>query len=332
MNSSAMLKSSGGSANSLTRYPRRRPTLIWATSLSTTTRIKETQMTYLVHKAVELDKVKKALRPTEQQLLGEHIIQLKYDGCCMVAIRDTDKVTLLSRTGEPVLSAKHIESALMGIDEGVYFGEYWQPGVPQNVLSGQFRKQDGTQYPDVQFVIFDHVTLHEWDQGYSDTGYAERQEFIPAALSAVGLGGTLRLAASLSAQSARHWMMLMNGAAITGYDGAIFRKPDGKWRKGDNGTNGEIIKIKPTLTLDLRVVGIETATGEKTGRAVYKVIVSLGNGKTQTLGSGVPHTESELPKIGDIVEVEAMSLSAHGLLREPRFKGIRYDKLQPDEV
>ncbi|BAE72735.1 putative ATP-dependent DNA ligase [Xanthomonas phage OP1] len=288
-------------------------------------------MMYLVHKAVELDKIKEAKRPTEQQLLGEYILQAKFDGCAMLAIRDTDKVTLLSRTGEPVLSAKHIESAMMGLPEGVYFGEYWAAGIPQNILSGQFRKQD-TQYPDVQFALFDHVTLHEWHIGYSDVGYAERQEFIPAALGSVGLGGPLRFAPALTCAGYSSIDEVVKVIATTGYDGVIFRKPDGQWRKGDNGTNGEIIKIKPTLTLDLRVVGIETSVGEKTGRAVYKVVVALGNGKTQTLGSGVPHTESELPKVGDIVEVEAMSLSAHGLLREPRFKGIRYDKIEADEV
>ncbi|WBK39667.1 ATP-dependent DNA ligase [Xanthomonas phage L522] len=290
-------------------------------------------MTYCIHKAVELEKVKKSLRPTEDQLLRDYIIQLKYDGCAMVAIRDTDtdKVTLMSRTGEPVMSAKHIESALMGMDEGVYFGEYWQPGVPQNILSGQFRKQDGKQYPDVQFVIFDHVTLHEWHSGYSDAGFAERYDFLPAALGSVGLGGPLRLAPALSAAGYSSIDDLVKVMVTTGYDGIILRKPDGRWYKGDSGTNGEIIKVKPALTLDLRVLGIETSVGEKTGRAVYRVVVGLGDGKSQIVGSGVPHEAANLPKVGDIVEIEAMSYSAHGLLREPRYKGIRYDKLQPDE-
>lgn len=289
-------------------------------------------MKYLVHKVVELEKVKKSLRPTEQQLLQDYIIQMKYDGCCMVAIRDTDKVTLLSRTGSPVSSAKHIEQAMMKMPEGVYSGEYWQPGVPQNEISGRFRKQDGTQYPDVQFIIFDHVTLHEWDQGYSDVGYAERYDFLPAALGSVGRGGPLHLAPALTCARYSSIDEVVKVMATDDFDGVILRRPDGLWRKGDNGTNGEIVKIKPTLTLDLRVIGIETAVGEKTGRTVYKVIVGLGNGKTQTLGSGVPQNPDELPQVGDIVEVEAMSLSAHGLLREPRYKGIRYDKIDADEV
>lgn len=53
-------------------------------------------------------------------------------------------------------------------------------------------------------------------------------------------------------------------------------------------------------------------------------------GKRLGVGSGVPHKLEDVPKVGDIVEVEAMDLSGDGLLREPRFKGIRFDKLEPD--
>ncbi|WEL95619.1 DNA ligase [Xanthomonas phage vB_XooS_NR08] len=285
-------------------------------------------MAYLVHKAVDLDKVKKAIRPSETQLLREYILQQKFDGCCMVAIRDTDSVTLMSRTGESVVSAKHIEQALMGLPEGVYLGEYWQQDVPQNVLSGQFRKQDGTQYPDTKLMIFDYLTSEEWAAGWSGVGYRQRHARIPRPDS----DNTLCIAAAMGASEYDTLADLVKDNTRPGYDGVIFRKPDGKWRKGDNGTKGEIIKIKPVLSLDLRVVGIETAVGEKTGRAVYKVVVALGNGKTQTLGSGVPHDEAELPNVGDIVEVEAMSMSAHGLLREPRMKSVRFDKSEADEV
>jgi ATP-dependent DNA ligase len=49
------------------------------------------------------------------------------------------------------------------------------------------------------------------------------------------------------------------------------------------------------------------------------------------VGSGVPHNidVSELAP-GAIVEVEAMGLTPDGKLREPRFKGIRYDKAGAD--
>ncbi|KOR54414.1 ATP-dependent DNA ligase [Xanthomonas oryzae] len=286
-------------------------------------------MSYIVHKCVEIENVKKSLRPTEEQLLRDYLLQDKYDGCAMVAIRDSDGVKLLSRTGEAVVSARHIEAALMQLPEGVYLGEYWQQDVPQNVLSGQFRKQDGAQYPGTNLVIFDYLTSEEWAAGCSDLGYTQRHSRIPRTLQP-SFAHTLYVAAAMSASGYESLAEVVKSRTNPGYDGVIFRHPDGKWRRGDNGTNGEIIKIKPVLSLDLRVVRHEMSFGGKTGRTVYKIVVALGNGKKQTVGSGVPHRWEDVPKIGDIVEVEAMSMSAHGLLREPRFKAIRFDKVESD--
>ena len=53
-------------------------------------------------------------------------------------------------------------------------------------------------------------------------------------------------------------------------------------------------------------------------------------GKRLGVGSGVPHKQEDVPPVGSIVEVVAMDYSSDGLLREPRFKGVRFDKTQPD--
>jgi ATP-dependent DNA ligase len=317
---------------------------------------------YIVHKAVEVDKIKKKLQPTEEQLRTEYIAQPKYDGCNMVAIKrghwvptvekglhaiklndqqmqpvERGVVDLFSRTNEKVVSANHIENALASapfFPVGVYFGEYWHPTIDQPTVSGMFRKKDGTQYTEPFFVVFDYVTLEEWEAGFSDLVYQDRVSRLPSMGSAIPeFGAPVFYAESQgflidqemgSMEAAR---LLCEGGA---YDGLILRKPSGKWVKGDKGTNGEVVKVKPTITLDLRVLDIKVATGEKTGRDVYTVIVDLGEGKTQEVGSGVPHDFYALPEPGQIVEVEAMSFSKFGLLREPRFKGIRHDKTEAD--
>ncbi|AMM44736.1 DNA ligase [Xanthomonas phage f30-Xaj] len=318
--------------------------------------------TYLVHKAVGIDKVKKELQPSEEQLRTEYIAQPKYDGCNMVAIKrghwvptidkglhaikigdqqmqpvDRGVVDLFSRTGEKVVSAHHIENALASapfFPVGVYFGEYWHPTIDQPTVSGMFRKKDGTQYAEPFFVVFDFVTLEEWEQGYSDLVYQDRVTRLPEMGHAIPeFGAPVFYAESQgflidqelgSMEAAR---LLCEGGA---YDGLILRKPSGKWVKGDRGTNGEVVKIKPTLTLDLRVLRINEDVGDKTGRPVYTVVVDLGDGKEQEVGSGVPHEWSKVPFVGHIVEIEAMSFSKFGLLREPRYKGIRHDKAEAD--
>ena len=295
---------------------------------------------YIVHKAVELDKVQKKLRPTEDQLRTEYLAQPKYDGCNCVVVKEANAVEhirIYSRTGEEVLSAEHIKEALAAAPFapiGVYLGEYWHPTEDQPSVSGWFRKKDGTQYPQAFFVVFDFVSIGEFDQGFSDLTYLDRVGRLPPTLSKIAeCAAPFFLAESqgflvdqeLSPMEAAK-MLCENGP----YDGLILRKPSGTWTKGDKGTKGEIIKIKPTLTIDLRVLGVNTATGEKTGRDVFTIVVDLGDGKQQEVGSGVPHERDKVPKVGDLVEIEAMSYSKFGLLREPRFKGIRYDKAEAD--
>jgi DNA ligase-1 len=93
--------------------------------------------------------------------------------------------------------------------------------------------------------------------------------------------------------------------------------------------NGEIIKVKPTLSLDLRVLQVHVAEGIKTGRPVHTIDVWY-NGVRTRVGSGIPHSFNDVPQAGQIVEIECMGLTLTGALREPRFKGIRLDKEQPD--
>ena len=112
------------------------------------------------------------------------------------------------------------------------------------------------------------------------------------------------------------------------YDGAILRDPNAGYKIGLV-KNGEIVKVKPVLSLDLVVTDVFTEPGAKTGRPVYSIEV-IYKGVKSKVGSGVPHKREDVPDIGQIAEVECMDITAEGKLREPRFKGIRFDKEQAD--
>lgn len=288
---------------------------------------------YIVQKAVEADKVKKKLQRTNEEYARTFGAQIKMDGCHAVLLLHNDHVTrMLSRTGEIVRSMEHIEQEYLEryqeeIDRYggiVLLGEAWNPNLPQNEISGLFRQHDPA--PRLGLIIFDVLTMDEFQTGHSPVPYTERiarlagNEDFGHDVTAWHEPGTYGTVDEFLAKT----------MATPGRDGIILRDPNGTWTKG-RGTTGEIVKIKPTLTFDLEVGGIGIDTGAKTGRPVYTLLVKFGD-KVLIIGSGVPHQFEDVPKIGQIVEIEAMAMSAKGLLREPRFKGIRYDKLEPDTI
>jgi ATP-dependent DNA ligase len=280
---------------------------------------------YIIQKAVAPDKVKKALQRTLAEYGQFYIAQPKWDGCCAVLF--TDEVRGLSRTGEvyPSLIPAATELREQMGPGYVLIGEAWWPGKDQfNLISGEFRRQEPSV--NLTVIVNDCLTAAEFAAGHSAVPYEERFARIPVSQgNRWGKAGHSRPGTYGCPQA-----LCNRYADEGGYDGLILRDPNGTWTAG-RGTTGEIIKIKRVLSYDLRVLEVNTAIGGKTGRTVYKIVVDF-DGKRLGVGSGIPHTEADVPKVGQIVEIEAMDYSSEGLLREPRFKGVRYDKLSPDTL
>ena len=299
---------------------------------------------YIVHKAVEHSalsaKVKAALEQTYQWVLSP-----KYDGCHAVFLFDEGKHFLtLSRTGGHVQSMPHIATDLLRVyghllksGRWAICGEAWTPGVEFNVISGWFRKQ--SPVPDLTFVPFDIV---EWEGNTGSTVGA-----------AVDLHSTARYSARCNALLDQQGcvyprVILPHFLALSGtfsevlpqavayakelkqhrasfFDGAVLAQATGFYTVGA-GKGGEFIKIKPLLSESVVCTGYFTDTGEKTGKNTGGLLFNL-NGKEQRVATGLTQeqVDSLAQFIGKTIEVEAMGLTVNGLLREPRFKGIRYD-------
>ena len=255
------------------------------------------------------------------------LVQPKYDGCFGMAVlqQDPDENRMLSRTGEDYsTSCQHLLNRLHSLlptrrTPCVVLGEVWHPSWEFPKISGSMRRRH--RCPELVFVAHDllPVTL-ETNKPY---GYrlSELRDYIPTACAfgvivTVGLdrNNVRQQAADLKAQG--------------GFDGVILKDPVAGYKIG-NVRNGEIVKVKPTMSLDLYCGSTAIAPGEKTGRDVLRIAVSY-KGQYSWVGSGIPHDLKQEDVIGKIVEVEFMGLTPDGYLREPRFKGIRFDKDKPD--
>lgn len=294
----------------------------------------------LVHKAVELSKVKVAQRKVLEQegyLEQNYIALRKYDGCCCIILaHDIDNIQILSRTGEEVKSMDHIKEGLawqmlynVSLRSGgfVLFGEAHVKGLPFAEISGLFRRQYAA--PNLAFVPWDSVALSEYNSGRSFRPFKERLSFLHRNFGDI-VAHSYNPGTYGKAQDLCNLLV-----AEGGYDGLILKDPNGYWIQGP-GTGGQSIKVKQKLSFDLRVTGVEEGLGRNNGK-VGRLTVSY-HGKALGVGTGLSDAQraawwgagaSEI--IGQIVEVEAMGFSSEGLLREPRLKGIRYDKTKADD-
>lgn len=297
---------------------------------------------YIVMKAVEFDKLpskfKKQHGNVQALVDSGYYVQAKYDGCMGVAEvwpEDLGRSRMLSRTGEDYTkSCGHILDALeRALNNSprcgtpvVVIGEVWQPieeaAFPE--ISGKFRRQSPS--PELKFVVNDILPLGM----NTPTPYKDRFRDLQASFEddpddIIRIACTVVPPQALTSDVTGYAIELQGRG---GYDGAIVRNPDAGYTVGTV-KNGEIIKVKPTLSLDLKVTGRMCEPGEKTGRDVWTVGV-VYQGVVTKVGSGVPHDGKEVPVSGMIAEIECLGITADGKLREPRFKGMRFDKLEPD--
>lgn len=288
-----------------------------------------------IMKAVEYDKLPvkfKKARPFADLLSNGYFLQKKYDGCFGKAIiQGGGESRMVSRDGLLIRSCDHIlqeleERATLeygSYDPFVVLGEVWHESQPFPWISGKFRQHKPE--PALRFVANDLLPMEMNTREPYRSRLFTLQEFL--GYTAIQPGSSLGVAEFC--EGGVHPMdAALRLKALGGYDGAVLRNHSAGYTVGLV-KNGEIIKVKPTLSLDLRCTNEFLRYGEKTGRRVIVLEVEYRGVKTE-VGSGVPHSFMLGDCLGNIVEIEAMGLTADGRLREPRFKGMRLDKDQPD--
>ena len=269
----------------------------------------------------------KKAHPTLDDLPAEdYVLQAKYDGC--LAIINTRNRVAYTRTGELINSMDHIVKWVAEMfPHAVVFGEAYIPNTPFKDISGKFRRH--ANQPDLGLVMFDIVPVEDWYKGMCNKPYSERlSELQSGAWAAYAPRIIVAQTVSLAQPGAFARDLVAHG----GYDGAIIRRKSAGWRTGAS-KNGEAIKVKPVQSLDLEVHGWFRGKGKHANRAGG--ITVLYRGVQTDVGTGFTDRErEEIAAAGQapcgIAEVEFMELTADGKLREPRFKGWRYDKEQPD--
>lgn len=266
-------------------------------------------------------------------------IQRKYDGCAVIirVLPDGTK-TAISATGKPCVSIDHVLARLRPMDKPYTLcGEAILPNRPFAESSGAFRRR--SVQPELFVKLFDAAV-----DGEEHRPYKERKGLLYH-LVAVNIrrddGVPIRFDAVASQycegqESAQEWGMVYadDDPTRTGTrffcDGAIWRDPEAPFEIGRS--KGSIIKVKPLMECDLVVVGTEEGKGKYVGK-IGALVCRYKDAKLVKVATGMTDSERAMKPIeffGAIVSVAAMGETEDGMLREPRYRGIRIDKLAAD--
>lgn len=293
---------------------------------------------HLVHKPVEPRNLGKKLQDRDLET-GDWLWQIKYDGCCCIAMVENHVCRFYSREGNEAFSLDHIGFELDAWPNGVYMGEVWAPGIPFSDISGLFRRQKSSEETAVlQFMLFDYIPLDHFLDGFSPLCFDFRWIELVSRFNFHYRGGPVDLArtcvgGSIHQRTMVEYVYRQQEKGLWETDGYVAKERAGTWCAGA-GKGGEQIKVKDHMSVDLRVLGLEMGEGKFSGMVGSLTcdyngeILQVGGGKLTTQERAY-YWQNKDKLVGKIVEVHGLKGSTNGLIREPRFHRIRDDKVEP---
>lgn len=245
-------------------------------------------------------------------------VEPKYDGVRCIAIKCKDVTTLFSRNMKQFINFEdlraHLEVEME--DDTVWDGEII--GDDFQKLMTRVHADEGTNDDvEIEYKIFDILTYAEWKRGKSDRVYVNRR--------------TIDVDYAL-AETEDELRTYYQEALANGYEGVIIKNLLSPYISGKS---NYWLKLKPTDTADLFIMGFEEGKGkykDKLGALLCeygKVKAKVGTGFTDIQRERMWESQDRL--LGKMVEVEFQSVTKPNKqgkisLRFPTFKCIRLDK------
>lgn len=180
----------------------------------------------------------------------------------------------------------------------------------------------------LHFVIWDSLTLEEFEQGLSTRPYTER---FGEAIKATFMTSKLKPVSSYRVYSMKEAQAIADEFISNGGEGAIVKKLDTIWK---DGTSKDMVKIKAVLDADLLCVGVEEGSGKYKGK-VGALVLETSCGRLRVkVGTGLNDLDRAKPfdyYIGKVIElqynefIKSKSKTTDSLFL-PRFIEVREDK------
>ena len=287
-----------------------------------------------------------------KKLKGIKRLEVKLDGVRVLAVVDGANVTLFSRNGKEFENFPQIADA---IEDARKHFQYGRGTGGRFVLDGEIvgetfqklmkqahRKSDAVT-DGMVYHIFDLIPLDSFQEGHCNMQQYKRLEWIETARDRLLDTPCLRIMNGIEVDldtAEGHDVMnrFAQDAVTEGFEGIMIKSTDAPYecKRSDFW-----MKWKPTITVDLNIVGFEEGTGRNLGRLGAIICEGVDNDRTirVNVGSGLSDSNrdeywaarNEL--LDRVVEIEADAVTqnqdgSHSL-RFPRF--VRFRGFEPGE-
>ena len=269
----------------------------------------------------------------EKRLVGEVLIENKYDGVRCIAIVQNNSATLYSRNGKVFPNFPHIEEALSKphFNNMVFDGEIMSDNF-QALMKQVYRKTD-VDTSDAYLALFDVLDLEEYNKGCGTLNTMERKEILDNMTFDDCIREVEWTKVNLDTEGGQRIFKAMNKTAIEkGYEGLMVKPIEAVY---ECKRSPAWLKIKPIIEVSLEIIDVEEGQGKFAGTTGALVCEGVDDGIhiSVNVGSGLTDEQRDMfwdnrdVIIGDVVEIraDAITQAENGeySLRFPRFKTFR---------
>jgi len=281
-----------------------------------------------------------------KKLRGVKRLEVKLDGVRVLAVVDGSMVTLYSRNGKEFENFPQIADAI--VDNRKYFQRNAATGG-RFVLDGevvgdsfqqlmrQAHRKSNAKTSGMIYHVFDILPLDSFKEGHWNAQLDKRLNWLNQAAEPLKENSCLRVMPGLEVDldtAEGHDVMLRfaDAAVEQGYEGIMIKSIDAPYecRRSDFW-----MKWKPTISVDLTVVGFEPGTGRNKNRLGAIICEGEDNGRHIRVNVGSGFSDSDRDQywvdrdefLGHLVEVQADAVTQNQdgsySLRFPRFLRFR---------
>ena len=281
------------------------------------------------------------------KMTGTKRLEVKLDGVRVLAVFNGNSVTLYSRNGKVFENFPQIQAFLEHnrqifregrfVLDGEIVGESFQK------LMKQAHRKSDARTDGMVYHVFDFIPLDDFERGYWNAQQHKRLIHLDHAQERLKPGAPVQImpgmTVDLDTEEGHATLREFASASVAqGYEGIMIKDLDAPY---ECKRSSFWMKWKPTITVDLNIVGTEEGTGRNQGRLGALICEGVDDGRNIRVNVGSGLCDSDRDEfwgsrdllLGRVVEVEADAVTQNQdgsySLRFPRF--VRFRGFEPGE-